>query len=111
MDINQLTLGQIREIQSLVSQSATTTPHPYRIGANVFIRTVTMNHTGRLIEVHPHELVLEDAAWIADSGLFTNALATGDFSEVEMFPKGRVIIGRGAIIDVCEINAIPSSRK
>jgi hypothetical protein len=84
----------------------------WEIGQNYFIRTVTMNNTGRLVLVTDHELVLEDAAWIADSGRFATALKTCDFSEVEPFPAGaRVIIGRGAIVDACQIEKLPLTQK
>lgn len=72
---------------------------PWRIGKNYLIRTVTMIDTGRLVAVTPGELVLEDAAWIADTGRFADALKTGKLNEVEPFPEGQVIIGRGSIID------------
>jgi hypothetical protein len=86
--------------------------HPYKIGANYLIRTVTMMDTGRLVEVSDQELVIEDAAWIADTGLrFADALTKCEFGEVEPFPKGRVIIGRSAIIDMVEIATIPRSQK
>lgn len=114
INIEELTLKQIREIAALAnpySGGAQRGSHPYKLGAKYFIRTVTMHHTGKLVEVGDKELVLEDAAWIADSGQFTNAIEKGDFSEVEMFPKGRVIIGRGAVIDAVEISIIPTSRK
>jgi hypothetical protein len=59
-----------------------------------------------------HELVLENASWIADDGRLTNALEKCEFNEVEMFPTGsRVIIGRGSIIDAVKITNIPSSQK
>ena len=37
----------------------------WQIGKNYLIRTVTMIDTGRLVGITDHELVLEDAAWIA----------------------------------------------
>jgi len=83
----------------------------WRIGANYLIRTVTMIDTGRLVAVTEHELVLEDAAWIADTGRFTDALTTGTFREVEPFPRGRVIIGRGAIVDAVEIPTLPREQQ
>ena len=122
-DINDLLIKQARELTDLLRSSplfnlpaAVTNPtsypgHPFKIGANYFIRTVTFHHTGRLVEVTPTELVLEDAAWIADSGRFSDALKTSTFSEVEPFPSGRVIIGRGALIDAAEISTIPLSQK
>lgn len=75
--------------------------HPYTglIGKNVFIRTVTHHYTGALVSVYPQELVLRDAAWIADDGRFADALKTGTLNEVEPFPDGERIIGRGAILD------------
>ena len=75
--------------------------HPYIVGQAYFVRTVTHYYTGRLVAAYEHELVLEDAAWIADTGRFAEALANGKLSEVEPFPDGRVIIGRGAVIDAC----------
>lgn len=108
--IDELTVGQIKQIQSLFN-GAPAISHPFKIGANYFIRTVTMNHTGRLVEVTPTELVLEDAAWIADTGRFSDALKSSLFDEIEPFPKGRTIIGRGALIDAAEVSNIPTSQK
>jgi len=74
---------------------------PYRLGKNYLVRTVTNYFSGQLVGIYEHELVLEAAAWIADTGRFSEALKTGVMSEVEPIP-GQVIIGRGAIVDVCE---------
>lgn len=87
------------------------TVSPWEIGKNYLIRTVTMIDTGRLVAVTDHELVLEDAAWIADTGRFANALVSAEFCEVEPFPAGQVIIGRGAIIDACQIHTLPREQK
>jgi hypothetical protein len=75
--------------------------HPYTIGANYFIRTVTHHHVGRLVAVYQQELVLEGASWVPDDGKFSEALATGVFNEIEPFPAVPVIIGRASIIDAC----------
>ena len=83
----------------------------WEVGKNYLIRTVTMIDTGRLVAVGEHELVLEDAAWIADTGRFQQALESASFSEVEMFPKGRVIIGRAAVIDAVQINTLPTMQR
>ena len=109
MEIDKLTIGELREINALLGNKQT--ENPYRIGANYFLRTVTHHHTGRLVQVTQQELVLEDAAWIADDGRFSEALESGSFTEVEMFPKGRVIVGRASIIDATEITSIPTSTK
>lgn len=74
--------------------------HPYTIGANYLIRTVTMIQIGRLVWVGDRELVLEDAAWIPDTGRFHVTLAEGKGNLKEVEPcNGPVIIGRGSIID------------
>jgi hypothetical protein len=102
-DIESLTLKQIREIQSLLplSTSPTATLHPYKIGEKVIIRTVTMHYTGRIAGVYPGEIVLEEAAWIADTGQWSKALTEGTLSEVEPYPThGLCIVSRGAIVDV-----------
>lgn len=84
---------------------------PWKIGENYFIRTVTHHLTGRLVAVHPIELVLEDAAWIADDGRFADALAKNAFAEVEPFPDGEVIVGRTSVIDATQISKLPRDQK
>lgn len=70
----------------------------WEIGQQYLIRTVTMIYTGRLIYLDDKELVLEDAAWIADTGRFSEAVRNKGFSEVEPFEHNG-IVGRGAIVD------------
>lgn len=85
---------------------------PWCVGANYFIRTITHHYTGKLVAVYDTELVLVDAAWIADDGRFAQAMTGGDFAEVEPWPDGiEVIIGRGAILDACVRQSIPRSQK
>ncbi len=110
MKIEDMTIKEAREIAALFS-GGRATENPYRVGVNYFIRTVTHHHTGRLVQVTEQELVLEDAAWIADDGRLSDSLRTGVFNEVEMFPSGRVIIGRASIIDALEVSTIPTSTK
>lgn len=69
-------------------------------GKNVFIRTVTYHYTGRVVGGDATSLILEDAAWIADSGRFSAAMGSGNLSEVEPFPAGQVYVS--AIVDVHE---------
>ena len=113
INIEELTIGQVRELQGMFGNSQpTANQNPFNIGANYFIRTVTHHHTGKLVQVTNTELVLENAAWIADDGRLTDALVSGNFNEVEMFPKNsRVIIGRGSLIDAVEISTVPTSQK
>jgi hypothetical protein len=85
---------------------------PWEIGKNYLIRTVTMTNTGRLVAVTSQELLLADAAWIADTGRFANAVAKAEFLEVEPFPDGvQVILGRSAVIDAVQIKSLPREQK
>ena len=75
--------------------------HPYKEGSAYLIRTVTMILTGRVTAVYNSELVLDDPAWIADTGRW-HQLVQGDQSvlgEVEPGP-GPVFVNRDSIIDV-----------
>ena len=56
---------------------------PFKIGSCYFIRTVTYFATGRVKAIVGNFLVLEDAAWIADTGRFKEAIMEGKLSEVE----------------------------
>lgn len=82
-------------------------------GKKYFIRTVTHHLTGVFVGFTSgeKEVVLESAAWIADDGRLTDALRSGDFKEVEMFPIGPVGVGRESIIDIVQISEIPTSQK
>lgn len=79
---------------------------PWEIGKAYFIRTVTMNLHGILVDVTPNELVLTKAAWIADSGRFSNFVkGEAEPNEIEPFlPEALVIVGRGALIDAVQRN-------
>lgn len=112
-----MTIEQIKNLLGLLSEEpkpATTVvgAHPFwRIGAKYFIRTVTHHYTGQLVALTDTELIVESAAWIADDGRFADALKSGEFSEVEPYPAGKVLIGRGAILDAVELSTIPISQK
>ena len=109
--LDELTLGEIKLLQGLFGNTQITDNSAWKIGANYLIRTVTMIDTGRLVAVTNQELILEDAAWIADTGRFSDAVAKAEFGEVEPFPTGKIILGRGAVIDAVEIKLLPRSQK
>ena len=87
--------------------------HPYKIGSNVLIRTVTMIYTGKLEAVYEKELVISSAAWIAETKRWANSVKTGEFNEVEPYPDDSLItIGRGSILDVTHVNwKLPREQK
>ena len=100
MDIEDLKINDVIKLQKLFSESNNN--HPYEIGKNYFIRTVTMIQIGKLVQVTDQELVLESAVWVPDTGRFMQALSEGTLEEVEPFPRDeRVIIGRGSLVDAC----------
>ena len=116
--LDELTIGEVKQILASFGnsfegrpQTQTSDDAHWQIGKVYLIRTVTMIQTGRLIQVADKELVLEDAAWIADTGRFSHALTSLEFGEVEPFPDGQVIIGRGAVIDAVIIKSTQRSVK
>ena len=85
--------------------------HSFEVGKAYLIRTVTMYYTGRVVAVTDSDVVLEDAAWIADTGRYSNSLAEGSLNEVEPYP-GRVAVCRGAMVDFAEWqHALPRTQK
>jgi hypothetical protein len=113
MKIDELTIGEAKKLAFMFQTSThpTDITEPWEIGKNYLIRTVTMIDTGKLVAVGAQELVLEEAAWIADTGRFAGSLQIGNFNEVEPFPEGRIIIGRGSVIDAVQIPKLPREQK
>lgn len=115
MNINELTIGQAREIAALFPPTQQSIPvssdHPYKIGAHYLIRTVTMINTGRILRVTDQEIEIDDAAWIPDTGRFSESLISRKFNECEPYPDGQVIIGRGSVVDAREIKPFTRSLK
>ena len=106
IDLNKLSFEELKtQIENLEKEKDKVRQKegsPWIIGENYFIRTVTMALCGRLVDVTDKEIILESASWVADTGRFTDFIVNGkldDSSEVEPFPEGNVIVGRGALID------------
>jgi hypothetical protein len=100
IDIDKLTLGQIKEIGVLLGGNIATecSGHRFKVGESYLVRTVTMIVLGRVVWVGDKEIEMEEASWVADTGRFYDAICNGSLSEVEPFIDN-VIIGRGALID------------
>lgn len=113
MNIDDLTIKQARELAAIFGNNSAQAcdNSAWEIGQIYLIRTVTMIDTGRVVAVTQQEIILEDAAWIADTGRFSDAVAMAEFGEIEPFPDGRVILGRGSIIDAVKIKTAPRSKK
>ena len=83
----------------------------WRVGTNYLVRTVTHYYTGKLLSLADGVLTLGEAAWIADTGRFSVALADGVLNEVEPYP-GEVLVMIGAVVDACEWkHPLPRERK
>lgn len=81
-------------------------------GKKVFIRSVTHHYTGLVIDVTKKDLVLAQAAWVADDGRFNDFLKdpVNKVEEVEPYPND-VIITLGSIIDATTIKELPREQK
>ena len=112
-DLAQEILKMAFGFKSSEETNQTQNATPYEVGEKYFIRTVTHHYTGKLKRITNGELVLTDAAWIADSGRFHNALKSGDLDEVEPYPNDvEVIINRDAICDASKWqHDLPLSQK
>ena len=64
----------------------------------VAIRTVTHYYTGRVTAASERFVLLDEAAWIADTGRWYQFVADGTYNEAEY--AGEVAVAIGAIVDV-----------
>ncbi len=102
MNIDELTLGQVKEIKSLIFNEKESSS-PYGVGENWFIRTVTHHLVGVIKSVGSQEIVLEGGTvmWIADDGKFSDFFKGNPSNsyESEVYGENDVVLGRGSIID------------
>lgn len=113
MKLDDLTIGEAKQLAGMLGGKAGNNHHPYQIGTAYLIRTVTMIYTGRLVAVYDQELLLEEVAWIAETDRWADTCRDGKVKEVEPYVKGdKVIISRGGILDVSEWHkSLPSEQK
>jgi len=84
---------------------------PFEVGREYFFRTVTFHVTGRVKDIVGKFLVLEDAAWIADSGRFHLFFEKPDNNlEVEPFGKRDVFVNTEAITDAAEREVLTEAK-
>ena len=72
-----------------------------------------MIYTGLLVKEYEKELVITKAAWIPETKRWADTCKNGVFEEVEPYPeKAEVIIGKGAILDMFEVDwELPKEQK
>lgn len=71
---------------------------PFAKNSKVIIRCVTHYYVGRVAVVTRDAVLLTEASWVASTGRWHTALATGELDEVEPYPD-KVWINRGAMVD------------
>ena len=98
MDINDLTIGQAKELSNMFGAAGSECVNPFEVGKQYLIRTVTHIQTGACVKIQGAFVWLDNAAWIADTGRFNDCLKHGKFNEVEPYPNG-VCVNTGSIID------------
>jgi hypothetical protein len=109
MKIDDLTLGEIKEITKLIG-SGGDLETPFEIGKSYFLRTVTYHIVGKVKKIVGKFLFLESASWVADSGRFMNAIKNGTLNEVE--PIGEWFVNFESITDFGEWkNELPTTQK
>jgi hypothetical protein len=96
MNLEEMNLKDILDLTKALGIKPDDTA--FETGKSYLIRTVTLYYTGRIKRITSKELVLEEAAWIPDTGRFNECLTDGKFNEVEPF-QNDVIIPRDSIID------------
>ena len=115
MNINDLTIGQIKEIQTLLAKSQYENKKEscYPVGKNVIVRTITMIYTGKLSDVTATDLILTDCSWIPETGRYADFVSNGEVSECEPYPDDLLVyINRKALLDMCELRSpLPRSQK
>lgn len=102
---NEELKSRVEELEDELSTTETgeslTSKIPFRVGKKYFIRTVTYHVTGKVKKISGGFLVLEDAAWIADSGRFNEAINKGELNEVEPVDV-QVMLNINSITDAYE---------
>lgn len=81
-------LKELEVLESKVSEKKSKKQYdnldiPFQVGKAYFIRTVTYFATGQVKAIVGNFLVLEKAAWIADTGRSRQAIMDGLLNEVE----------------------------
>ena len=98
IEVSDETWEKIKEIVNGDTESFELNDIDDFIGKKLFIRTVTYHMTGKVKARIGNFFHLTNAAWIADSGRFMQAIKDGVLSEVE--PVGEAMININSIVDM-----------
>jgi hypothetical protein len=81
-----------------------------KVGAMVFVRTVTLYYVGKVKAIDGMGILLEDAAWVADQGSMSESLLTGKVKDSDYFPDP-VFVNSGAVVDITSWRHAPLKSK
>lgn len=100
MRLEHMTNDDLIELRrELQRRGLASTAWPWEVGQAILIRSVTYHWVGRLAEIGPDYLLLEEASWVADSGRFGQAIASGFSQQAEVEYVGKALVMRAGIID------------
>lgn len=112
----ELTITDIKELVKGCAAQETT--HPFSVGSKWFIRTGTNYLTGEVRTRCGTFIGLCNAAWIADTGRFADAMQAatsrgeGAFNEVEPWPSDHTVwLNTTWIVDATPVTALPGEQK
>lgn len=74
------------------------------------VRTVTMIYTGRLVKSNSQEFLFDEVAWIPETERWEDFAKSGAHKEAEPY-SGKVVIGRGGLLDAFEIPSVIRKQK
>ena len=98
IEVSDDTWEKIKEIVNKDDESFELNTMDDFIGKKLYIRTVTYHLTGKVKARIGNFFHLVEAAWIADSGRFMDAIKKGELSEVE--PVGEAMVNVNSITDM-----------
>ena len=96
MNVNDLTLGQLKELMAFGAGNKKEIP--FVVGNKYLFRTVTHIDVGEVESICGDFAILKKSSWIADTGRYYDCLKDGVFNEVEPYPSGN-IVNCSALID------------
>ncbi len=117
IDFDKLTVAEVKQLAAMAANFLGGAPSEasgsaYKVGEMRMFRTVTYIITGRIVSIHKDGIIVTDAAWIADTGRYANAILSGEFNEVEPYPDGmHVIVNHAAMIDAPLLAKLPRVQK
>jgi dTDP-D-glucose 4,6-dehydratase len=112
MNIDDMKHGDLKAIAAMFGGQSQPQSSAYKVGEKRMFRTVTHIITGEIVSIHSDGVIVRDAAWIADTGRYADAVAKSTFSEVEPYPDGaEVVVNLSAMIDSCIISDLPRVQK